>query len=235
MQITNISTNENYCFDLKYFWREGSNERIAISDITSINKLEGVAGSIFFKVILNNKQEYVFKADANSYLSFYENYLIEGQMSSTNNRANIVQKTPQNNQMSNDIPVKSVSKRTDEDEFKEKNKQEWKQALWIVGAAIVVFLIVKGESFSSKENFCSKEYAIVHAEDVVRNRLKSPTSAEFPSWSSFNVRNIGECVFIVSSYVDAQNGFGAQIRSNFMVKLKINQDGSGVLLDFELY
>lgn len=45
----------------------------------------------------------------------------------------------------------------------------------------------------------------------IKQRLKSPSSADFPF--SANVRYLGECRHIVESYVDSQNSFGATVRS----------------------
>jgi hypothetical protein len=61
--------------------------------------------------------------------------------------------------------------------------------------------------------------AWVVCEDFVRQRLRAPSTAEFPSaWSDNSrfVTDLGGGKFRVSAYVDAQNGFGAQIRNNFV-------------------
>lgn len=77
------------------------------------------------------------------------------------------------------------------------------------------------------------------AEDYIKQILKSPSTAEFPGqileadqWSVGRYKNIVQ----VQSYVDSQNGFGAMIRSNFVVQmaydtsscLYINFDGEDV-------
>jgi len=53
----------------------------------------------------------------------------------------------------------------------------------------------------------------VVCKDAVRARLKSPTSADFP-WG-VRVREVGVDRYEVSSYVDAQNGFGAKLRTQY--------------------
>lgn len=56
--------------------------------------------------------------------------------------------------------------------------------------------------------------------DVVKGILKSPTSATFPSvldWKFSKDRKGGKEIFIAQSYVDAQNGLGAMIRSEFTI------------------
>lgn len=222
MFITEVSTQSKYYFNQQNFWKEESTDGVPFSSIKSIEKLEETAGIIFFKVILNDKKEYVFKAEAKEYLAFYEGFL----------NKDIVQKEDSDKKPDTNEDKQSS---TEQESGEESDGKLWLMASLFIIGPILVFLIVRGEGFSSAENFCSKEYAIMYAEDFVRNNLKSPSSAEFPGWSSFNVQNIGKCEFIVMSYVDAQNSFGATIRSNFTVRLKMNQDESWRLLDFEMY
>ncbi|MEM0943635.1 MAG: hypothetical protein AAGI70_06760, partial [Pseudomonadota bacterium] len=54
----------------------------------------------------------------------------------------------------------------------------------------------------------------------VRSELKSPRSASFP-WQGKS-EAIGECVFRVVSYVEAENSFGATIRTYYEAKLRLN-------------
>lgn len=63
---------------------------------------------------------------------------------------------------------------------------------------------------------------IYYAKEYVKQRLKAPSTAEFPG----TVLEIGEWkvsrnkdVVTVRSYVDSQNSFGAMIRSNFAVQM----------------
>lgn len=62
------------------------------------------------------------------------------------------------------------------------------------------------------------------AESAVKDKLRAPSTADFPWYSEFKVRSEGDNVFTISSYVDAQNGFGAMIRSDFTVKIKVNDE-----------
>lgn len=59
------------------------------------------------------------------------------------------------------------------------------------------------------------------AENYVKQGLKAPSTADFPSQilsGDWKV-NRKDDVVTVSSYVDAQNSFGAMIRSNFIVQI----------------
>lgn len=62
--------------------------------------------------------------------------------------------------------------------------------------------------------------AKVTAESFVEKRLKAPASAEFPSRSEYKAAEIERNLWRVSGYVDAQNSFGAKLRSNWVVILR---------------
>lgn len=67
------------------------------------------------------------------------------------------------------------------------------------------------------------------AKDEVRAMLKSPSTADFPMVSSNDVVQFVESQnntlqFSVTSYVDAQNSFGAEIRSGYDCNILISPD-----------
>jgi hypothetical protein len=72
-------------------------------------------------------------------------------------------------------------------------------------------------SLCKKDSIRSTAY--VMARDFVTDRLKAPSTAEFPYGSGYSVSFVGECSFVVTGYVDSQNGFGAMIRTPWVVKL----------------
>jgi hypothetical protein len=58
----------------------------------------------------------------------------------------------------------------------------------------------------------------IHCRDFVKQRLKSPSTADFPylgtpTWKTGNT-------YAVKSYVDSQNSFGVMVRSNWTCKIK---------------
>lgn len=65
--------------------------------------------------------------------------------------------------------------------------------------------------------------AFVMAQDFIKDRLKAPSTADFPTLSSGRAKATpiklpdGRCAFLVSTPVDAQNGFGAMIRERYTV------------------
>lgn len=61
--------------------------------------------------------------------------------------------------------------------------------------------------------------------------LKSPSSAVFPSFTSIPFSRVGDCSFRFQGYVDSQNGFGAMIRSDFDVTVRLGTDYSWSVVD----
>lgn len=59
------------------------------------------------------------------------------------------------------------------------------------------------------------------SEEAIKKLLKAPSTAKFPNINSWNMWIEGETT-IIQGYVDAQNGFGALIRSDFQFKIKNN-------------
>jgi hypothetical protein len=70
--------------------------------------------------------------------------------------------------------------------------------------------------------------AFVMSQEFVKRSLKAPSTAEFPWFTDDQVAvtQRPDCGFRIVAWVDAQNGFGAQIRSRYVVELKY-LDGSG--------
>lgn len=69
----------------------------------------------------------------------------------------------------------------------------------------------------------------VFAED----HLKAPSTAKFPVFTEDQVVHAGDGEYIVSSYVDAQNSFGAMVRTHYLCGLKYAGDNKWQLLEFE--
>ena len=61
--------------------------------------------------------------------------------------------------------------------------------------------------------------AYIMMEDFVKQRLKSPSTAKFPGvfdGRADHVTALGNQTYRIVSYVDAQNSFGAMIRTQFV-------------------
>lgn len=62
--------------------------------------------------------------------------------------------------------------------------------------------------------------AYVMSQEFVKRQLRAPSTAEFPIWpDEYQSQALGECRYMVDSFVDAQNGFGAMLRSYYRVTL----------------
>jgi hypothetical protein len=86
----------------------------------------------------------------------------------------------------------------------------------IIITVIIIFLLKTCSggcgSFGSMDS-----KAQVMAKDFVKSGLISPASADVSVESE---TDLGNNEFMVSGYVDSENGFGANIRKNFKVKLR---------------
>lgn len=63
--------------------------------------------------------------------------------------------------------------------------------------------------------------AFIISQNFVTQALKSPSTAEFPS-NEYKYNLVGDKTHVVTSYVDSQNGFGAQIRSSWTASMTFN-------------
>ena len=70
--------------------------------------------------------------------------------------------------------------------------------------------------------------AFVISKGYVKQSLKSPATADFPLLDS-QTRHLGEGRYAASSYVDAQNSFGAKLRTYWSTELRYK--GAGLPAD----
>jgi len=104
--------------------------------------------------------------------------------------------------------------------------------LFIVVSAMIYGLYVyftSGDGPSTAERRCQDTgLAFVMSQNFVKQALRSPSSASFPSATSngVNVRRSGECEFQVRGYVDSQNAFGAVLRNNYSITMRYNPDSN---------
>lgn len=93
------------------------------------------------------------------------------------------------------------------------------------GACVVLFfgVILISELFRSSTPYqlnSDKIGALVASEQAVRNLLKAPSTAKFPSTSEASITYDSDGGFVISSYVDAQDSFGAMIRTRYVCRIK---------------
>lgn len=68
------------------------------------------------------------------------------------------------------------------------------------------------------------------AKDIVKSRLKAPSTASFCSQSSATITKSGR-TWTITGYVDAENSFGAMIRNNFTVQITFNKNSTQYSID----
>jgi len=81
----------------------------------------------------------------------------------------------------------------------------------------------------------NKISAYTMAEQFVQKQLKAPTTAKFPYSNDAEI-NYDETtkVWTIKSYVDAQNSFGAMIRTTYTAKVKYLGDDKWGLVNIEM-
>jgi len=96
---------------------------------------------------------------------------------------------------------------------------------------IVAFFMIKGcysnlarsnIGTQSSSSSISETQVCVHAQDFVRDRLSTPSTARFPSCSSGIVSNLGNNKYGYGGYVDAENVYGAMVRSKYYVEMEFS-------------
>jgi hypothetical protein len=80
------------------------------------------------------------------------------------------------------------------------------KALCLVAVSLSIFAL---SSCKSDDCETGEVMAAIMSEKFVTQRLRSPSTAEFPSANKAQVIKTKRCHYDVKSYVDAQNGFFA--------------------------
>ena len=103
----------------------------------------------------------------------------------------------------------------------------------IILGAIFVFIGSDSSSPTAQKQSDHSTMAYVQAKNYVKTVLKSPSTADFP-FLERTTRNLGNGRYEVSSYVDSQNSFGAEIRSNWTVTLQYTNGDSADQRNWQL-
>ena len=113
-----------------------------------------------------------------------------------------------------------------------RHQEQRKSSKVPVGGIIITVLLVLGTIGALSPFFDSQSStddrsidAWICAQNAVSELLKSPSTADFPSYSDSYVEYIGDNEFRISAYVDAENEFGATVRQNFTVVLTLTESG----------
>ena len=116
---------------------------------------------------------------------------------------------------------------TGEEQTKKKSSLNIVFILVILAVIIFACLMSRCGSDSSEPEVDKGDSidAYLVCQDFVSEGLKAPSTAEFASMSDSTIRNTSGDNWSVSSYVDAQNSFGAMIRTHFVCDLVYRGDG----------
>ena len=76
--------------------------------------------------------------------------------------------------------------------------------------------------------------AYVMAEGWVEDRLKAPSTAKFPNNYDEHTTKISENKFRINSYLDAENSFGAMIRTRFTAVVEYVGDDKWRLISIDI-
>ncbi len=95
-------------------------------------------------------------------------------------------------------------------------------AILLLCACVYVFVMRGGTpsaSVTTRTDRSEAVYAWASAKILVSNKLKAPSTAKYPDncWNGECVTPLGNYRYMVKNYVDAQNSFGAMIRTTFVV------------------
>ncbi len=69
--------------------------------------------------------------------------------------------------------------------------------------------------------------AYTSSQDIVKKNIVSPSTAKFPYMGfddDVRVTSVKECEYVVVSYLDAQNKFGALIRSKYSIVMRYDKE-----------
>jgi hypothetical protein len=103
-----------------------------------------------------------------------------------------------------------------------------------VVALVVASLACNGDGGGTSDT-ADEIGAFVMCKEFVRDRLKAPRTAKFQSVTQADFDYKGGQTWRVSSWVDAENSFGAMIRTDFVCEIRYEGDDEWRLVDLELF
>jgi hypothetical protein len=97
--------------------------------------------------------------------------------------------------------------------------------LLVIAVSLIAAISDGGTNASRSPRTASRSDACFMSQKFIKQNLKAPSTAEFPSWTEANCKatQTGNN-WKVRSFVDSQNGFGAMIRSDYGVEMRYNPD-----------
>jgi len=121
----------------------------------------------------------------------------------------------------------------------EQKQSPWKQNINPIGCLVMIGILLffgytcsriltpseeTKQKIQEEKKWGSPTMAYQMSQEFVKQRLKSPGSADFPflDFTATQTKNKGE--FLVKGYCDAQNAFGAKIRVDYTCTMKCQNE-----------
>lgn len=108
----------------------------------------------------------------------------------------------------------------------------------VIALAFVIYAIANSPDNPRRPAASKQEHSDAMAwrmsKDFVTKRLAAPSTAVFPWYHQVNhqIKQNGR-VYTIKAYVDAENGFGAQIRQHFTAKVRYDGEDTWSLVDLQ--
>ncbi len=90
-------------------------------------------------------------------------------------------------------------------------------------AAYNAFFPDPAEAYQAKQDQEKKD-AYVYAREIVKEQLKVPSSAEFQKAYEVEITEVGESKYSFSFWLEAQNSFGAKVRTTYNCTMQRKDD-----------
>ena len=118
-----------------------------------------------------------------------------------------------------------------------KNPNHELKAKIFAGLIVVIFfvwLFYPSSNSKKDDDKPTKQSAVVQSHLCVKDYLKSPATAEFPFQPDETIEQTNDSTFVVLSYVDSQNSFGALVRMYYKCKVIYSSNGNARCEDVKL-
>ena len=135
------------------------------------------------------------------------------------------------------FPVSDMKNASKEERGNESNgtsKKKSKIGGWIIAAIVIVFLTMFVRCVFSTSNSSYSNYsggyssddiettAYILSKEAVKSQLKAPSTAKFCKQSECTFVSAGTNKYMMTGWVDAENGFGAMLRADWAVVMELD-------------
>ena len=101
-------------------------------------------------------------------------------------------------------------------------------AFLLVGVVVIFLFQLWNSTRDPADSNDNSSTAVVACESIVKQNLKSPSTAKFDS----DARDTGERAWEVVGTVDSQNSFGATVRSKFACTVEVSAETAVATLSY---